>query len=43
LSFGFILFLCVVSNYYRSVNLREYYNWIIYFDRTTASEVIPRY
>ena len=30
------------SNYYRSTDIRAYYNWIIHFDRTTASELIPQ-
>jgi erythromycin esterase-like protein len=30
------------GNYYRSTNLRQHYNWIIYFDTTNASMLIPR-
>jgi erythromycin esterase len=30
------------GNYYRSTNLRQHYNWIIYFDTTNASILIPR-
>lgn len=31
------------SNYYRMIDLLEYFNWIIHLDHTTASERILRY
>lgn len=33
----------VPSNYYRTIDLLEYFNWIIHLDQTTASERILRY
>lgn len=33
----------VAENYYKSVDLLGQYNWVIYFDKTTASELILIY
>ncbi|UCH98158.1 MAG: hypothetical protein JSV88_15260, partial [Candidatus Aminicenantes bacterium] len=28
------------ANYYRTLDIREHYDWIIYFDTTTASDLL---
>jgi erythromycin esterase len=32
----------IADHYYHSLDLREQYNWILYFDHTTASHLLPR-